>query len=232
MRDAQGKGAMPSPRARRKTSRRPGLLPRLRADFLTGLAIVLPAGLTVMLLTWAVRLIDRRVLPLVPFDLPFTQVAGAGIVVFGLITIVVGALLRHMLGQRAVRIAEGVVKRVPVARQLYVGAKQLVETAIAKGGTSFRQICLVEYPERGTWTVVALTAPIEGELPLKIGEPDLVGVLVPTAPNPITGFLVFAPRRDLIPLDLSLEDAAKLVLSAGLVGPPGYAPQGPAAPGR
>ena len=122
---------------------------RLRADFLTGLAVVLPAGLTVMLLTWAVRLIDRRVLPLIPFDLPFTQVAGAGIVVFGLITIVVGALLRHMLGQRAVRIAEGVVSRVPVARQLYVGAKQLVETAIAKGGTSFRQTCLIEYPERG-----------------------------------------------------------------------------------
>ena len=69
-----------------------------------------------------------------------------------------------------------------------------------------------------------MTAPVEGELPKKAGEPDLVGVLVMTAPNPITGFLIFVPRRDLIPLDLSVEDALKLVFSAGLVGPPGYAP--------
>jgi uncharacterized membrane protein len=200
---------------------------RLRADFLAGLAVVLPAGLTVMLLVWAVRLIDRRVVPLIPFELPFMQVAGFGVVVFVLVTAGVGALARHMAGRQAVAAAEGLVARVPVARQLYLGAKQIVGTAIAKGGTSFRQTCLIEYPERGIWQVVLMTAPVEGELPQKAGEPDLVGVLVMTAPNPITGFLIFVPRRDLIPLDLSVEDALKLVFSAGLVGPPGYAPPGP-----
>jgi uncharacterized membrane protein len=213
---------MASPK--RSPARRRSLGQRLRADFVAGLAVVLPAGLTVMLLSWAVRLVDARVLPLVPVDLPFTQVAGAGVVVFVLVTILTGAVTRHMLGRRAVLAVEQLVARVPVARQLYGGAKQIVETAIRKGGTSFRQMVLVEYPERGIWQVVVLTAPVEGELPEKIGEPDLVGLLVPTAPNPITGFLVFAPRRDLIPLDISLEDAAKLVFSAGLVGPPGYAP--------
>jgi uncharacterized membrane protein len=215
---------MASPK--RSAARRRSLGQRLRADFVAGLAVVLPAGLTVMLLTWAVRLVDARVLPLVPVDLPFSQVAGAGVVVFILVTILTGAVTRHMLGQRAVLAVEQLVARVPVARQLYGGAKQIVETAIAKGGTSFRQTVLVEYPDRGIWQIVALTAPVEGELPEKLGEPDLVGLLVPTAPNPITGFLVFAPRRDVIPLDISIEDAAKLIFSAGLVGPPGYAPPG------
>jgi uncharacterized membrane protein len=197
---------------------------RLQADFLAGLVVVLPAGLTVMLLVWAVRLVDRRVLPLIPVDLPFTQVAGAGVVIFVALTVGVGVVTRHMLGQRVVRAAEGLVGRVPIARRLYLGAKQLVETAIRKGGTAFREVVLVEYPERGTWQVVVLTAAVEGELPAKIGAPDLVGLLVPTAPNPVTGFLVFTPRREVIPLDIGVDEAFKLVVSAGLVGPPGYAP--------
>jgi uncharacterized membrane protein len=178
---------------------------RLQADFLAGLVVVLPAGLTVMLLVWAVRLVDRRVLPLIPVELPFMQVAGAGVVIFVALTVGVGVVTRHMLGQRAVRAAEGLVGRVPI-------------------GTSFREVVLVEYPERGTWQVVVLTAAIEGELPAKIGAPDLVGLMVPTAPNPVTGFLVFTPRREVIPLDIGVDDAFKLVVSAGLVGPPGYAP--------
>ena len=156
---------MASPK--RSAARRRSLGQRLRADFIAGLAVVLPAGLTVMLLTWAVRLIDARVLPLVPVDLPFSQVAGAGVVVFVLVTIRPARVTRHMLGQRAVLAAEQLVARVPVARQLYGGAKQIVETAIRKGGTSFRQTVLVEYPERGIWQVVVLTAPVEGELPEK-----------------------------------------------------------------
>ena len=213
-----------------KRRRGPGLTARLRAAFLTGLAIVLPAGLTIMLLVWAVRLIDDRVVPLIPVRLPFMHVAGAGVVFFVAFTIAVGAVTRNMIGQRAVRLAERAVARIPVARRLYLGAKQLVQTAIRKGGTSFREIVLVEYPERGIWQVVLLTAPIEGELPEKIGESDLVGLLIPTAPNPITGFLVFAPRRDTLALDIRVEDALKLVLSAGLVGPPGYAPEGAGRP--
>jgi uncharacterized membrane protein len=206
---------------RRKT----GIAARLRADFLAGLAIVLPAGLTVMLLVWAVRLVDARVVPLIPVPLPFLHVAGAGVVIFVAVTTAVGVVTRHMIGQRAVALAEGVVARVPIARRLYVGAKQMVEAAIAKGGTSFRQTVLVEYPDRGLWQVVLLAAPVEGELSARTGEPDLVGLLVPTAPNPITGYLVFAPRREVIPLGLSVEDALKLIVSAGLVGPPGLAPQ-------
>ena len=167
-------------------------------------------------------------MPLIPVRLPYEQVAGFGVVAFAVFTIAVGAFTRHVLGQRAVRFAEGAIERVPVARRLHLGAKQIVETAISRGGKSFRGTCLVEYPDRGIWQAVAVTAPMSGEIAARTGEDDLVGLLVPTAPNPITGFLVFAPRRDIRPLDLSIEDGAKLILSAGLVGPPGYAPQAPA----
>ena len=108
---------------------RHGLMQRLQADFLAGLAVVLPAGLTVMLLVWAVGLIDARGVPLIPVKLPFEQVAGFGVLFFVLVTAGVGAVARHMAGRRAVEAAEGLVARVPVARRLYLGAKQIVQTA-------------------------------------------------------------------------------------------------------
>jgi uncharacterized membrane protein len=216
-------------RPRKPRARRPGLGERLRADFLTGLAVVLPAGLTVMLVRWALGFVDHRVAPFLPGWLGEGHLAGIGVVAFVAVATLVGALIKGYAGRRVLGVGEALVARLPVVRPVYVGAKQIVETAVAKGGTSFREVCLLEYPERGIWTVVVVTAPTEGEVPLRAGEPDLVGVLVPTAPNPITGFLIFAPRRDLIPIDLSLEDAAKLVFSAGMVGPPGYAPITPGA---
>ena len=201
------------------------LLARLRADFITGLGIVLPAGLTVMLVLWAVGFVDDKVAPLLPGWLGEGHVAGLGLLVFVAATVAVGAAVKGFAGRNAVRLGEGLVARIPLARAVHRGTKQIIETAIDKGSTSFREICMLEYPERGIWTPVVITAPAAGELPRRIGEDDLVGVLVPTAPNPITGFLIFAPRRDLVPVDMSLEDAAKLIMSAGLVGPAGVAVQ-------
>jgi uncharacterized membrane protein len=211
-----------------RRTRRTGLGQRLRADLIAGLAIVLPAGLTVMLLTWVVRFVDAKVEPLIPVELPGEQLAGFGLVFFVAFTVGVGMLTRYMIGRRVLGVAEGVVHRLPVARRLYIAAKQIVATVIAKGGTSFRRTCLVEFPDRGIWTVAAVAAPMGGEVLARSGETDLVGLLVPTAPNPATGFLIFAPVRDVRMLDLSLEEAAKLVMSAGLVGPLGYAPEPPA----
>ncbi|MFO1143188.1 MAG: DUF502 domain-containing protein [Amaricoccus sp.] len=209
---------MPGTRPRKTV--RSGLLRWLEANFLRGLAVVLPAALTVLPIVWLVQLIDARVDPLVPGHLPFTQVAGVGVLIFAGFTTAAGMLTRQMLFQRVVRGVEALVGRLPVARQVHLGAKQMLETAIAKGDTAFRRPALVEYPRRGSWTVVLITGAIEGELPVATSEPDLLGLLVPTAPNPITGFLIFAPRRDVIPLDMALDDAAKLVISAGLVPPP------------
>jgi uncharacterized membrane protein len=217
----------PKPPARDRGTPWPAVLQRLRASFLAGLVIVLPVGLTILLLIWAIRLLDGWARPMVPGWFEFRHVAGVGVAFFVVLVTVIGAITRNIVGRRTVDLAERAVGRVPIARRIYLGVKQIVETGISKSGTSFRQSCLVEYPKRGLWTVVALAGPVEGELPRATGEPDLVALVVPTAPNPITGFLIFAPRRDIVPLDLGLDEAAKLVLSMGLVGPPGYAPQGP-----
>ncbi len=213
----------------KKQTRRPSVGQRLRANLVTGLAVVLPVLLTAVVVTWTVRLVDARVVPLIPVRLPYEQVAGFGVVVFIAVTTLAGAVTRHVVGQRAVRFAESGIARIPVARRLYLAAKQIVETAIARRGKVFRETALVEYPDRGLWTVVVVTTPVGGEIAARTGEDDLLGLLVPTAPNPVTGLLVFAARRDIRPLDLTIEDGAKLIISAGLVGPPGYAPQGPVA---
>jgi uncharacterized membrane protein len=213
---------------------RPGLVAQLRADFLTGLAVVLPVGLTIGLVWWAVGFIDDRITPLVPDAYnPETylgrDVAGFGLVVFLVFTTLVGALTKGFVGRRILRIAEGWVDRLPVVRSLYNGLKQIVETVFAQSDQSFRQTCLIEYPRKGSWALAFIAADARGELPVKAGEPDLLAVFMPTTPNPTSGFLLFVPRRDVIVLDMSLEDGAKTIISAGLVTPagkPGVAPPG------
>jgi uncharacterized membrane protein len=207
-----------SPSARGRRVRKPGIGERLRANFLTGLAVVLPAGLTLMLLHWALGFVDDKVAPLLPAWLG-ERVFGLGFVVFLAATAAVGAAIKGYAGRNALRLGEGMLGRVPVVRSIYAGAKQMVEALIAKGQTSFRQPCLIEFPRWGLWTLAFIAGPGEGELPARAGEQDLVAVFLATAPNPITGLLYFAPRRDVILLDMSAEDGLKLVLSAGVAEP-------------
>jgi uncharacterized membrane protein len=196
---------------------RPGLGERLRANFLTGLAVVLPAGLTLMLLRWALDFVDDKVAPFLPSWLG-ERVFGVGFVVFLVVTALIGRAIKGYAGRNALHLGEGVVGRVPVVRSIYVGAKQMVEAAIAKGQTSFRQPCLIEFPRRGVWTLGFIVGPGEGELPGRVGE-DLVAVFLATAPNPITGLLYFAPRQDVVLLDMNAEEGLKLVLSGGIAEP-------------
>ena len=167
---------------------RPGLLARLRAEFLTGLAVVLPVGLTIGLVWWAVGFIDNRITPLVPAAYnPETylerDIAGFGLVVFLVFTTLVGQLTKGFVGRRILRIAEGWVDRLPVVRSLYNGLKQIVETVFAQSDQSFRQTCLIEYPRKGSWALAFISADARGELPVKAGEPDLLAVFMPTKPH-------------------------------------------------
>jgi uncharacterized membrane protein len=205
------------PLARRRP--RPGLLARLRADLLLGLVVVLPAAATAGIVLGLVDMIDRSAAVLLPGRPAFEQMLGFGLAAFVLLTVAAGELVKGVGGRALLARGDALLQRVPLVRPLHAAAKQIVEAAIDKGPTAFREICLVEYPERGTWTIGLIVAPAEGELPARTASPDLVAVFVPTAPNPITGLLVFAPRGELRPLDLDLEDALKLVMSAGLVAP-------------
>ncbi|WP_375265093.1 DUF502 domain-containing protein [Planktotalea sp.] len=205
--------------------RRPGLFASLRASFLTGLIVIAPVGLTIWLIWSVIGWIDGVVLPLVPYDFQPEKyiginLRGIGVIIFLLFTIVVGWLAKGLLGRSLIRIAENMVQNVPVVRSIYSGVKQIAETVFTQSERSFEKACLFEYPRRGIWAIGFISTTTKGEVAQRATTSgDLISVFVPTTPNPTSGFLLFFPREDIIELDMSVEDAAKLVISAGLVYP-------------
>ncbi len=214
--------------------RRPGLFASLRASFLTGLIVIAPVGLTIWLIWSVIGWIDGVVLPLVPYDFEPEKyiginLRGIGVIIFLLFTIIVGWLAKGLLGRSLIRIAENAVQSVPVVRSIYSGVKQIAETVFAQSDRSFEKACLFEYPRKGIWAIGFISTTAKGEVAARaMTSGDLVSVFVPTTPNPTSGFLLFFPREDIIELDMSVEDAAKLVISAGLVYPNPKDPSKPA----
>jgi len=207
--------------------RRPGLLAGLRASFLTGIVVIAPVGLTIWLI-WAVTgWIDGVVLPLVPKTFQPEEyiginLRGVGVIIFLIVTVMTGWAAKGLIGRSMIRFAESVVDRMPVVRTVYSGIKQISETVFAQSERSFEKACLIEYPRRGIWAVGFVSTTAKGEVAqrTKTGG-KLLSIFVPTTPNPTSGFLLFFPEEDVIELDMSVEDAAKLVISAGLVYPNG-----------
>ncbi len=212
-----------------------GMLARLRASFLTGLVVIAPVGLTIWLIWTVVGWIDGFVLPLVPevyhpdrmlqdylgLDQSVQiNVRGLGVVIFLLFTIIVGWMAKGIMGRSLIRFAEGLVERTPVVRSIYSGIKQISETIFAQSERSFETACLIEYPRRGIWALGFISTTAKGEVAAKTDPSDeMISIFLPTTPNPTSGFLLFFPRKDVIELDMTVEDAAKLVISAGLVYP-------------
>jgi uncharacterized membrane protein len=146
-----------------------------------------------------------------------------GVVVFLIFTTIIGAMTKGLFGRSLVRTAEGFVDRMPVVRSLYNGLKQIVETVVSQSNNSFERACLVEYPRKGIWAVAFISTKSSGEILTKSGQKAMTSVFLPTTPNPTSGFLLFVPTTDVVELDMSVEEAAKLVISAGLVMPPSTA---------
>lgn len=212
-----------------------GLLSRIRGNFLTGLVVIAPVGLTIWLIWSVVGWIDGFVLPLVPQtyhpdrliqDLlgldPLAQinVRGIGVVIFLIFTVFVGWLAKGIIGRSFIRFSESLVERTPVVRSIYSGIKQISETIFAQNERSFETACLIEYPRKGIWAIGFISTEAKGEIAAKTdGTGDMMSIFLPTTPNPTSGFLLFVPTRDVIILDMTVEDSAKLVISAGLVYP-------------
>jgi uncharacterized membrane protein len=210
--------------ARRPRKPKPPLLQRLRNNFLTGLVVVLPIFLTIYIVVWFVGFVDDKVAPLVPRAYDPENIFGRNVFGFGLalfvaFTTLVGALAKNLIGRQVLAFGETILSRTPIVRPIYNGLKQIAETIFSQSGTTFRQACLVEYPRKGLWAVAFVAGDTRGEILEKSGETEMVSVFLPTTPNPTSGFLLFVPRRDMHLLDMSLEDAAKLVISFGLVVP-------------
>jgi len=142
------------------------------------------------------------------------------VIFFLVFTTFVGWIAKGFIGRFFIRNAETLVHRMPVVRSIYSGVKQIAETVFAQSDRSFEKACLVQYPRKGIWAVGFISTVAKGEVKSKaVSERQLLSVFVPTTPNPTSGFLLFFPEEDVIQLDMSIEDAAKLVISAGLVYP-------------
>ncbi len=209
----------------------------LRNNFIAGLVVIAPIGLTLWLIWSVVGLVDSFVWPFVPDAYQPEQllnwafgrsvlndtwitvnVRGIGVVIFLIFTILVGWLGKGFLGRGFLRWGEGLVGRMPVVRSIYNGVKQIAETVFAQTEASVDKACLIEYPRKGIYCIVFITTQTKGELVDKTGH-ELVSVFWPTTPNPTSGFLLFVPKQDVQVLDMTIEEGAKLIISAGLVEP-------------
>jgi len=205
--------------------RRVSILARLRARFLTGLVVVLPIALTIWLIWTMIGWVDGVVLPLIPYDLTPAHylginLRGVGVVVFLVFTILVGWVAKGLIGRTLLRLGENLVARMPVVRSIYSGVKQIAETVFAQTERSFETACLIQYPRKGIWAIGFISTSAKGEIATRAETGGtLLSVFLPTTPNPTSGFLLFVPSEDVIELDMTVEDAAKLVISAGLVYP-------------
>lgn len=211
-------------RAKRPRPPRPPLLQRLRADFLTGLVVLLPIFLTIYLVWFVVGLVDNRVIPLIPAqynpeNVFGRSIFGLGLVIFIIVATGVGAMTKGYLGAQIIGAGESLVQRMPIIRTVYGALKQIAETMLGQSSASFQRACLIEFPRKGIWAVAFVATNTKGEIPLRAGEPEMVSVFLPKSPNPTNGFLLFVPRRDIVLLEMTVEEAAKLVISAGLVAP-------------
>ena len=204
-----------------------------RNSFLTGVVVIAPVGLTVWLVWTVIGWIDGFVLPFVPSQYQPEEILkailgedvrvnirGLGVVFFLVFTTFIGWIAKGLLGRTFIRSAENLVNRMPVVRSVYSGVKQIAETVFAQADRSFEKACLIEYPRRGIWAIGFISTTAKGEVSKRAGSGQKIqSIFVPTTPNPTSGFLLFFPAEDVIELDMSVEDAAKLVISAGLVYP-------------
>ncbi|MCP5373452.1 MAG: DUF502 domain-containing protein [Hyphomicrobiales bacterium] len=201
---------------------------RMRAYFLAGILITAPISITLYLAWLIIEVIDSQVTPLIPHRynpetyLPFSM-PGLGVVVLVAILTLIGALTAGFAGRLYQRVIERLLNRMPVIRSIYGAVKQILETVLAQQSNAFRQAVLVEYPRRGLWAIAFVTGRTTGEVQ-NLTEQEVINIFLPTTPNPTSGFLLFVPRSDLVPLSMTVEEAIKMVISGGIVTPPDHRP--------
>jgi uncharacterized membrane protein len=203
-----------------------GLVARLRNYFLTGLILVGPLYITISLTWWFINWVDDVVRPFIPVAyrpetyLP-VKIPGLGLIAALVALTLLGFLTANLVGRKLVEAGENILNRMPVVRPIYKSLKQIFETLFAKGGSSFRRVGLVEFPSPGMWSLVFLSNPASPEVAARLPQTEHVAAFMPCTPNPTTGFFFYVPRRDIVDLDITVEAAMTLLMSAGMAQPGG-----------
>src|SRR3954468_17727840 len=201
-----------------------GVVSRIRNYFLTGLILVGPLYITINLTWWFINWVDDLVRPFIPAAyrpetyLPL-KIPGTGLIIAFAAMTLLGFLTANFVGRKLVEFSETILNSMPVVRPIYKSLKQIFETLFAKTGSSFRRVGLVEFPAPGMWSLVFLSNPASADIAAKLPETEHVAAFMPCTPNPTTGFFFYVPRRDIIDLDITVEAAMTLLMSAGMVQP-------------
>jgi uncharacterized membrane protein len=197
------------------------ILTRLRNYLISGLLFWIPLILTIIVIKFFLELINSLVpqeyLPEAIFNLE-TNIPGSGIILLFLIILITGIFVTNILGRRLVVIWEKILNRIPGFRNIYNILKKVSDTVLNTSSQSFKKAFLIQYPSKGIWVIAFQSGNYRGEAESIIGEKTL-NLFVPTTPNPTSGFFVLIPKKDAFELDISVEDAFKLVISAGVVTP-------------
>jgi uncharacterized membrane protein len=199
------------------------MIARLRGYLIAGLLVWVPLGITVLVVKLLVNLMDRTLVVWPPawrpealfgFDIP-----GLGFALTFIVIILTGVAVANLIGRRLVSAWESLLARIPLVRTIYSVVKQVVQTVVSADSSAFRKVLLVEYPRKGTWTVAFMASEGSDEIQKRLGQ-EIITVFVPHAPNFTSGFIIIMPRKEAIVLEMSVEEAMKMVMSLGLTRPP------------
>ncbi|MDO6964095.1 DUF502 domain-containing protein [Rhizobium alvei] len=209
-----------------ETPHKPTIGVRLRNNFLTGIIICAPIAITIWL-TWSfIHWADSWVKPYIPARIDpesYLQFAipGFGLLIAVILITMVGTFAKNLIGRTVVDFGENILDRMPLVRSIYKALKQIFESVLRERSNSFKKVGMIEYPSPGLWSIVFIATDAQGEIASRFNDKglEMVTVFLPPTPVPTAGFLVFVEKRKIMELDMSVEDAAKLMISAGLVAP-------------
>jgi uncharacterized membrane protein len=194
---------------------------RLRNYFISGLLFWIPLSLSVIVIKFFLELIDsfipQKYLPESIFNLD-TTIPGSGIILVLLVILITGVMVTNILGRKVVALWERVLNKIPGFRNIYNVLKKVSDTVFNTSTESFRKAFLIQYPSKGIWVIAFQSGNYRGEAESIIGE-EIMNLFVPTTPNPTSGFFILIEKKDAFELDMSVEEAFKLVISAGVVTP-------------
>ncbi len=194
---------------------------RLRNYFISGLLFWVPLALSVIVIKFSLELINKLVptkyIPETLFNLN-TNFPGSGIVLVLIIILITGVIVSNFLGRKLVELWEKILNKIPGFRNVYKVLKKVSDTVFNSSTESFRKAFLIQYPSKGIWVIAFQSGDYKGEAESIIGE-EMINLFVPTTPNPTSGFFVMMPIKDAFELDMTVEEAFKIVISAGVVTP-------------
>jgi uncharacterized membrane protein len=199
----------------------------LKKVFFAGILVSLPLAFTLFLLKFLFVYIDNLLSPLfteILIGMGYTidssfRIPGLGIVGIIVVIFLIGLFTRNIIGKTFIRFYEAVLVRIPILKNIYVGAKQVIETFGNSMGGSFNKVVMIEYPRKNVYALAFITSQAKGEVVRHAGQ-EMVNVFLPTTPNPTSGFFLLVPKEEIIELEMSVEDGVKMIISGGLVTPP------------